>query len=173
MEYKERDPVKREKFKQNLEALAHKNVVFVDETGFNEFYSRESAYSKIGTPVYGKKPGRKFERTNLVAGLLKGKLLAKMLYKENTKSGLFEDWFENLLLPKIPRKSFIVLDNATFHRKKRLQRIARKRKCRALFLPPYSPDLNEIEKQWANRKRKLRKNCHHHPTFFNALVFNL
>jgi len=173
MAYKEADPIKREKFRENLKALAHKNIVFVDETGFNEFYTREFAYSKIGKPVFGEKSGRKFGRTNLVAGYFKGELVAKMLYKENTKSGIFEDWFKNLLLPTIPRKSYIILDNATFHRKKVLRTLAHRRKCRALFLPPYSPDLNDIEQQWANRKRKLRKNLQHHPSFFNALVFNL
>jgi len=96
-----------------------------------------------------------------------------MLYKENTKHQLFEDWFENLLLTQIPRKSYIVLDNATFHRKKNLHAIARKRKCRLLFLPPYSPDLNDIEKQWANKKRNLRKNAHTHSSFFNALLFKI
>ena len=173
MAYREADPVRRAKFKEHLAAIARENVVFVDETGFNEFYSRESAYSKVGAPVYGEKPGRRYGRTNLVAGYFKGRLVAKMLYNASTKSRLFEDWFENLLLPSVPRKSFIVLDNATFHRKKALRKLARKRKCRLLFLPPYSPDLNDIEKQWANRKRKLRKNIQFHPTFFNALLFNL
>ncbi|MCL1824141.1 MAG: transposase, partial [Oscillospiraceae bacterium] len=29
--------------------------------------------------------------------------------------------------------------------------------CEVLFLPPYSPDLNPIEKKWAWLKRKLRE----------------
>jgi transposase len=29
--------------------------------------------------------------------------------------------------------------------------------CRILFLPPYSPDLNPIEKYWANMKAKVRE----------------
>ena len=49
------------------------------------------------------------------------------------------------------------MDNATFHRKKELRKIARG-KVRLLFLPPYSPDYNLIEKSWANMKRFLRNN---------------
>ena len=49
------------------------------------------------------------------------------------------------------------MDNATFHRKKELRKIARG-KVRLLFLPPYSPDYNPIEKSWANMKRFLRNN---------------
>jgi transposase len=37
------------------------------------------------------------------------------------------------------------MDNARFHRKKELRKIARG-KARLLFLPPYSPDYNPIEK---------------------------
>ncbi|MCW5206375.1 transposase [Desulfobulbus sp. F5] len=29
--------------------------------------------------------------------------------------------------------------------------------CRLLFLPPYSPDLNPIEKFWADMKAKIKK----------------
>jgi transposase len=145
----------------------------VDEAGFNEFYSRQYAYSRIGTPVYGEVPGRKLRRTNVVAGYYKHKLVGKMLYEESMTSKLFENWFEKILLPEIPRKSFIIMDNAPFHNKKALRTIGRKKKCRVIFLPAYSPDLNDIEPQWANAKRKLRKNAQHHPTFFNALIFNL
>jgi transposase len=54
--------------------------------------------------------------------------------------------------PNISKENFIlddsqllVMDNARFHRKKQLRRLAR-RKVRLLFLPPYSPDYNLIEK---------------------------
>ena len=49
------------------------------------------------------------------------------------------------------------MDNAIFHRKKELRKIARG-KVRLLFLPPYSPDYNPIEKSWAHMKSFLRNN---------------
>jgi len=51
----------------------------------------------------------------------------------------------------------VIMDNAGFHRKKELRKLARG-KVRLLFLPPYSPDYNPIERTWANMKRFLRNN---------------
>ena len=53
----------------------------------------------------------------------------------------------------------IILDNASCHRKEALRKLARG-KARILFLPPYSPDCNPIEKSWANMKRCLRDGNH-------------
>ena len=38
-----------------------------------------------------------------------------------------------------------------------IDHIAEQHKIELLYLPPYSPDLNPIEKFWANFKRNLRK----------------
>ena len=132
---------------EQIAGIKPKNIVYIDETGFDEYYSREYGYSKRGQRIIGKEYGRKIYRTNLVAGMVNGKIIAQQLYKENTSCLLFEDWFKNVLLRQIKKKSIIVLDNATFHRKKVLRVLAKKRKCHVLFLPPYSPDLNPIEKK--------------------------
>jgi putative transposase len=47
------------------------------------------------------------------------------------------------------------MDNASFHPKKKLRNLARRHGIKLLFLPPYSPDFNPIEKTWANMKRGL------------------
>jgi len=156
-----------------IAGIKPKNVVYIDETGFDEYYSRKYGYSKRGQRIIGKEYGQKRYRTNLVAGLTNGRIVAEKLYKENTSHVLFEEWFKNELLPQIKKKSIIVLDNATFHRKTVLRELAKRRKCHLLFLPPYSPDLNPIEKMWSNTKTYLRDNVKKHKTLQEAILHYL
>jgi transposase len=68
----------------------------------------------------------------------------------------FEMWVKDHLLPAVGAGSTIIMDNASFHRKSKLEEICKPEKINLLFLPPYSPDYNPIEKSWANMKRELR-----------------
>jgi len=62
------------------------------------------------------------------------------------------------------------MDNAKYHGKQRLRKLARG-KVRLLFLPPYSPDYNPIEKSWANMKHYLRDNLQNFQ-FVTAAVYD-
>ncbi|MBQ8692812.1 MAG: transposase, partial [Synergistaceae bacterium] len=48
----------------------------------------------------------------------------------------------------------IIMDNASFHRKKRLHEIAEEYNVKIVFLPPYSPELNPIEHFWIGSRKK-------------------
>ena len=145
-------------------------IVFVDETGIDQCLYREYARAPLGQKVTAKISGRKFKRTNIVAGICDGKWVAPFEYSGTTDSVLFECWFENCLLKEVKENSVIVLDNATFHKKSVLPGLAKKHNCEILFLPPYSPDLNPIEKKWAWLKRRLREVLSDFDSFENALL---
>jgi transposase len=75
-----------------------------------------------------------------------------------------------MLLPILPLGSFIILDNASFHRKSVLKILAEEAGVYIIFLPPYSPDFNLIEPFWATLKRKLRKIINNFSNFSDALM---
>jgi hypothetical protein len=118
---------------------------------------REYARSPRGEIIEDVKRGTQFDRVNVIGALCGGVHCAVECFRQLTDSKFFEAWFENCLLKAIPKGYTVIMDNAGFHRKKRLRKIARG-KVRLLFLPPYSPDYNPIEKTRANMKRYLRSN---------------
>ena len=61
------------------------------------------------------------------------------------------------------------MDNASFHKSIKTKQIIESAGCRLLFQPPYSPDLNPIEQQWAIIKRKFK---HKFETFYEAIKFD-
>ena len=70
------------------------------------------------------------------------------------ESEFFEEWFREILLRDIEKLGKII--KGTGH-------------C-LLFLPPYSPDLNPIEKLWANMKKKLKYIAHNFNTLEEAVT---
>jgi hypothetical protein len=129
--------------------------VYVDECGIHKALQRERGRAVRGVRVEDVKRGRKFQRTNVIAGYCNGKFIADWCYPHSTNSMWFELWFKEFLIPATPKYSTIILDRASFHREKQLRKLLRWKKIDLLFLPPYSPDLNRIEPQWANMKQAL------------------
>lgn len=132
--------------------------MYIDECGVNRDMAREYGRSPIGERVCLPKIGRRTKKLNIMAGLLNGKLLCPAIYDWSTNSAWFLEWLEWFLFPLLMAGSVIILDNASFHKKSEIYRIAASYGCSVIFLPPYSPDKNKIEKSWANLKNWLRLN---------------
>jgi transposase len=51
----------------------------------------------------------------------------------------------------------LILDNASFHKGGRIEEIAKSYGHVLMYLPPYSPELNPIERCWGVLKQKVRR----------------
>jgi len=131
-------------------------IVYVDESGVNKHMSRDYGRSPAGERVYKGIHGRRHKKVNVVAGLLNNEVICPTKYIWNTVSEWFIEWFEWFLCPLLREGSIIVMDNASFHKKSVLTQVANSYGLRIIWLPPYSPDKNPIEKYWANMKNWLR-----------------
>jgi len=116
------------------------------------------------------KSGKRTKKLNIIAGLLNGKLLSPTLYDWSTNSAWFLEWLEWFLFPLLMAGSVIILDNAGFHKKSEVCRIVASYGCHVIFLPPYSPDKNKIEKSWANLKNWLRLNAKKYENIRQAIL---
>jgi transposase len=130
------------------------NLVYLDESGFEEYVYRPYAWSKRGQKTYGDRHGQKGTRTSLIAGKRGKQLLAPILFQGSTNALWFNQWLEKHLIPELKPNSTLILDNASFHRQDDVFRIAQQAGHKVLFLPPYSPDFNRIEQDFAILKKR-------------------
>ncbi|WP_407636442.1 transposase [Holospora undulata] len=62
-----------------------------------------------------------------------------------------------------------MMDNVSFHRSEKSRELIESVKCSIIFLPPYSSDLNPIEKFWANMNRGIECNILNFNALFDAI----
>jgi len=125
-------------------------------------YSRDWAISEKGKPVISFVSSCRRNVESMVAAQCSDtkEVIAPFSYRGTMDAGLFEWWLEHQFIPALddPSSSALILDNAKCHNKIEIEFIAEKYGLTVLFLPPYSPDKNPIEKLWANIKKWLRLN---------------
>lgn len=148
-----------------------KTMVYIDESGFAHDMPRTHGYSLKGKRCYGKHDWGSKGRTNAIGALIGSTLVAIGLLAGSVDTDVFTCWVENILLPNIPEKSVIIMDNAAFHKGADMQKLIEDSGHTLLYLPPYSPDLNPIEKKWALAKHLRRTtNCTIDELFANYLL---
>jgi transposase len=69
----------------------------------------------------------------------------------------FEDWVEKRLAPTLSKGDLVVMDNLSSHKGPRVEQIIKAVGAELRYLPPYSPDMNPIEKAFSKLKAFLRK----------------
>lgn len=143
--------------------------VYLDESGINEYLHREYGRSLRGKEVQGEISGKRFARQSVISALLNGKFFAPMCFEGTCDTSLFNTWLKEMLIPNLIPGQVLILDNASFHKSAESQKLVEAVGCKILFLPPYSPDLNPIEKYWANMKKKVRELLREVQTFSEAL----
>ena len=117
----------------------------------------------LGCPrqkILDHRDGNKRKRTSLLTGYRDNKLIAPFLFDGTCNTAVFNVWLENVLLPELAPGTLLILDNAACHKTESTSLIVEQAGCHLLFLPPYSPHLNPIEKLWANLKRYWRNHAY-------------
>ena len=69
----------------------------------------------------------------------------------------FVEYLKTKLLPPLSEADIIAMDNMRSHHAKTVKNLLDEKHIQYLYLPPYSPDYNPIEKMWSKLKAFLRK----------------
>jgi hypothetical protein len=70
--YRERDEERRTEYERAISGYKKEDVVYVDESGIDRCLHRAKARSVKRKKVFGFLSGKKFQRTNVVAGYING-----------------------------------------------------------------------------------------------------
>ena len=167
--YKERDEEKGKEFLKELNNIPLDKRIYLDESGINQHLCREYGRSPRGEKIIGEISGTSFARESFIAALSQGRLMFPMCFQGTCNTGLFNTWLEEMVVTQLQPGQVLILDNASFHRSEKSKQLVEAVCCKLMFLPPYSPDLNPIEKCWANLKARTREFLSKFSKFTDAL----
>ena len=162
--YKEQCPVKRATYKTSLTEAREEGLspVYIDETGFRSETVRCHGYAPRGVCVPDMRSGfQRYRHTSLIAARSAQGFTASALFTGSCNAERFNEWLQQTLCPQLTRKHVVIMDNARWHKTQRTRELIASSGARLLYrFPPYSPDLNPIEQDFANIKRHWEYNNH-------------
>lgn len=129
----------------------------MDESGIDNLKEYGYGWNERGQRFSALKAGKRSTRVSMIAALSQNLLIAPLSFEGTCNREIFERWLEIMLLPLLLPGQTIILDNATFHKSEKIRALVENAGCELRYLPPYSPDLNEIEHQWFPIKNRVRK----------------
>lgn len=134
-------------------------LIFIDETGFNQSLCSLYGYSRIGEN-YLVEGTIKSENYTVIAAITQSRILGYQIFKGGVNAQDFGGFMSSLLnnnqdLLKNRHKYIFFMDNAPIHKAKLLKPLFEH--FQVLFNAPYSPFLNPIEELFGNWKHNFRK----------------
>ena len=147
---------RREEFLQRLQIIPPEKLIFLDESGVTTQMTRGYARASGGRRGHEATPGGHWKILTILSALSLGGLLATMTIEEATDGDIFLAYVEQVLGPKLQPGDVVVMDNLSAHKVAGVEELIQAAGAELLYLPPYSPDLNPIEKAWAKLKQLLR-----------------
>jgi transposase len=95
--------------------------------------------------------------TTLVAGLRSAGMVAPLVIDGQINREWFEAYVAQVLVPILKPGDVVILDNLSSHKRPAAREMIEAAGARILFLPPYSPDFNPLEKAFSKLKALLYK----------------
>ena len=109
-----------------------------------------------GERLIGKAPYGRWRTFTFLAALRCDRIDAPCLFDGPINGEKFLAYVRQFLLPTLNPGDIVVIDNLGSHKAKAVRQAIRSVGAKLFFLPPYSPDLNPIEKLFAKLKHRLR-----------------
>ena len=131
-------------------------LVFVDESGAKTNMTRLRGRSLGGARLLDAAPHGHWCTTTMIGSIRLNGTYACMAVDSATDRDVFREYVREVLVPALRPGDIVILDNLSAHDDEETRQLVESVPARLLPLPPYSPDLNPIEKMWSKVKAFLR-----------------
>ena len=147
---------RREEFVEAIGKIDLDRLIFLDESGVSTQMTRLYARSTGGARIHETTPDGRWKILTILGAISTRGMIATITIEAATDREIFLAYLDEVLCPKLRSGDVVVMDNLSSHKvngvRERIEAVG----ARLLYLPPYSPDLNPIEKAWAKLKQLLR-----------------
>jgi transposase len=131
-------------------------LVFIDETGLSTKMSRLRGRAPCGDRCRSPVPHGHWKTTTFTGALRLSGMTAPMVLDGAMNGVAFQAYVQQVLIPTLAPGDIVIMDNLPAHKAEGVRHAIEDAECRLLYLPPYSPDFNPIEKAFAKLKAVLR-----------------
>jgi transposase len=136
-------------------------LVFLDETWVTTNTTRPRGRAPKGERLLSDVPHGHWKTTTFLAALRVTGLTAPLVVDGAINGALFKGWVEQHLVLTLRSGDLVVMDNLASHKVAGVRQAIEQVGAHAVYLPPYSPDLNPIETvfskfKWAVRSQSRR-----------------
>lgn len=141
---------RREEFLQHICWIPPERLIYLDESGVTTSMTRLYGRCMGGRRIAEAKPGGHWKILTILSAVSTRGMMATMTIEEPTDGDIFLAYVEHVLCPALRSGDVVVMDNLSAHKGRGRPPLDRDQGAALLYLPPYSPDLNPIEKAWGN-----------------------
>lgn len=133
--------------------------VFLDESSAKTNMTRLYGRAPVGQRCRFAAPQGHWHTTTLLSAIRRTGVMkdASILFDGPTDAILFRGYVEQCLAPALTLGDIVVMDNLASHKVVGVCEAIESVGASLWYLPPYSPDLNPIEKLWSKVKAWLRR----------------
>ncbi len=147
---------KRKEWKKTIRPDMVEHLVFLDESGVNTNLTRLYGRALSSQRAVDHAPLNTPRTTTVLSSIRLNGEKAFTTYQGGTTGERFVQYLKETLLPTLKPGDIVVMDNMRSHHVKAVREVLEEKGMKVLYLPPYSPDLNPIEKMWSKMKALLR-----------------
>ncbi len=147
----------RAEWKENQPALDVTKLVFLDETGASTNMTRTRGRAPKGERCIAAVPHGHWKTTTFTAALRINEVTAPMVLDGPMDGDAFLVYVRDFLCPTLQPGDIVIADNLGSHKVAGVREAIEAKGAELRYLPPYSPDLNPIEKMFSKLKALLKK----------------